>query len=321
MTTPQNQSNEGNPNPNPNPNPGDGNQNPNPGEGNSNPAGKVQVLDSSKGDSTPTATWPDDWRQQVAAAQSTDAKEQAAIVKRLERMGSPSDLGKSYLSLDKKISSGDFRAALPKDASPEQVSEWRKANGVPESADKYEVKLKDGFVFGKADEPYVEQYKKYAHERNIPADVVNANLEFFLQNRQEQIAGREVLWAEQKQKTEDTLNKEWGGDYRGNVTRINVLIGNMSDTTNELLASALGADGLPLLNNPSFLNDLLNLAREINPSGTVLPGTSGQQMESVDAEIKTLEAKMGTNDWYKDEKSQARYQELLNWQIKNGHRK
>lgn len=282
---------------------------------------KTTILDTNRGDTVVQATWPDNWRQQVAEAQTKDATEQAAIVKRLERMGSPSDLGKSYLSLDKKISSGDFRASLPKDATPEQTAEWRKANGVPDTADKYDVKMKDGFVFGDNDKPYVEQYKKYAHERNIPTDVVNANLEFFLQNRQEQIAGREAAWAEQKQKTEDTLNKEWGGDYRGNVNRINVLIGNMSDATNELLANAIGADGQPLLNSPAFLNDLLNLARDVNPSGTVLPGTAGQQMESVESEIKTLEDKMGHKDWYKDEKSQQRYRELIEWQIKNGQRK
>jgi hypothetical protein len=57
----------------------------------------------------------------------------------------------AHLSLQQQLSSGEYVKRLPKDAKPEQVAEWRKNNGIPESPEKYDFNLPDGLVMGEAD--------------------------------------------------------------------------------------------------------------------------------------------------------------------------
>src|SRR5688572_23894721 len=94
------------------------------------------------------ADWPADWRQKLAG-------EDKKTLERLGRMASPADLLKSYRALEQKISAGELKKGLPENATPEQVAEWRREQGLPEKPEGYleNLSLPDGVVLGEADKP------------------------------------------------------------------------------------------------------------------------------------------------------------------------
>ena len=93
----------------------------------------VKPIIADKVDADADTTKPaDDWRTRLAGG---DEKE----LKRLSRFASEADVYKAYRELEKKKSSGELKQALSKDATPEQIAEWRKENGIPETPDKYDL--------------------------------------------------------------------------------------------------------------------------------------------------------------------------------------
>ena len=52
-----------------------------------------------------------------------------------------------------------------------------------------------------------------------------------------------------------------------------------------------------------------DIARKLNPAGTVVPN-SNNPTQAISDEIAKLEGRMGEDEWYKDQESQTRLQEL-----------
>ena len=115
--------------------------------------------------------------------------------------------------------------------------------------------------------------------------------------------------------TEDELRKEWGGEYRGEINRVENLLSTYSEQSREAIQGAVDNTGAPLLNNPAFLRDLAAQARIINPVSTVVAGGGTSQAASIDTEIAEIEKRMGGADptYYKDTRAHARYIELVGW--------
>jgi len=88
------------------------------------------------------------------------------------------------------------------------------------------------------------------------------------------------------------------------------MLGQMPQETRELLEFGTLADGSPLTSNPAIVSWLVQKEREANPVATSVPSNSGT-IATVEAEIKQLESRMGTREWYKDNAAQARYRELV----------
>ena len=66
-----------------------------------------------------------------------------------------------------------------------------------------------------------------------------------------------------------------------------------------------------MFNSPEVLAWFNDVARKVNPAGTVVPNANNP-VQAIDDEIKALESKMGMPEWYKDTQSQERYRELVN---------
>lgn len=273
-------------------------------------AGGKTILDGGGEDKDPSppADWPADWRTKMAG-------EDKKLLAQLERFGSPVDMAKKIREQDALISSGKLKQALPKDATTEQLAAYRKENGVPEAADKYDLTLPDGLVIGEQDKPIVNNMLTTMHGLNLNNDQVKAVLASYYQQEKDFLIERENTIAETKKIQDDKLHAEWGAEYRQNVNVIGSLIKTFSEETRNSLAGAVDSDGFPLLNNPGFLRDMVVMARTINPVDTVVSTDGGNQMSSIDSEIKGIESRMGGVDptYYKDEKAQARYRQLIDW--------
>jgi hypothetical protein len=257
---------------------------------------------------TVTPTWPQDWRQQMAG-------EDKEYIKQLERYASPQDLVKKLKEQDRLISSGQIKQPLPKDPTPEQLAAYRKENGIPESAEKYDLTLQDGLIIGENDKPIINNMLATMHGMNLNNEQVKSILSSYYAQEKNFVIEREKQIATAKTQTEDELRKEWGGEYRGEINRIENLLNTYSRETQEALQFGVDSNGIPLLNNPHVLRDLAIQSRIINPVSTVVAGGGTNQAASIDTEIDTIEKRMSEdrNGYFKDQKMQDRYKELLTW--------
>lgn len=248
------------------------------------------------------ADWPEDWRVKLAG-------EDKSYLKTLDRFNSPADLAKAYRDAQQRLSSGQLRAVLPDNPTAEELAAWRQQNGVPEAPDKYDVQLGDGFVWGDADKPLLDDFTKYAHDSNMPADQVKKVLGWYARLQEQNLAKMEEADERFHQESEDRLRAEWGAEFRANTNAIgNALDAHAQTEVKEAFLQARLPNGRRLADDPGVLRMLASLAREANPTHTVAPSTGFGSMED---ELSILQKKVGTKEYWSDPKMQARYLELL----------
>lgn len=269
------------------------------------------------------------WRENYAVKKATvDGKlDQAAhdkLLNRLKRFSSIDDALESFFNADKKIADGTYRKPLGDKATPEEIAEYRKANGIPETHDKYLEKLPDGLVIGDEDKPFIEKFTKAFHDKNADPSVVAAAIKTYYDVIDEQEGLRAEANTAARAATEDALRDEWGADYRANTNLINSFIGSMPKDLQEELFQSAKPDGTQIMNNPTMLKWLAQQARELNYTGAVLP--SGEaSAKGITTELDGLKAKMAdrNSDYWKGptaEKQQARYRELIDLQQRISNR-
>ncbi len=239
------------------------------------------------------------------------AKGDEKVLARLKRYASPEALSDAFINAEKRITSGELKPVLGKNATPEQVAEWRAANGVPETPDKYDLgntKLTDE---AKA---FLANYLPIAHAANLTPDQVKANLTFMANLEKAEQTQRATRDVEIQDQGEEALRAEWGGEYKRNITFIhNLLDGAATPEFKDKLLGGRLADGTPLGSDPEALRFLMSLALVQNPTGTLVPGYNNNPAGGVDEEITKIETTMRTDRtaYNRDEKMQSRYRELL----------
>lgn len=265
---------------------------------------------------TAAQTWPDDWREQLVG---NDEK----LVKRMQRYASPRDVANALIATQNRISAGELRSSLKANASEDEVKAWRAENGIPESPDKYDLKMPNGIVFGEDDKPFIESYLKQAHSHNMHPDHVRASLEWYYQDREAQIGAIATRDAQQRDATRDELVAEWGvNDFKRNSNQILSLLDTAPEGVKDFIMTARGPDDQALFNNANVLRFFDSLARQINPVATVVPSGTGNIGAAIGDEILALEKQMRDkrSDYWntttpgarqKSEQLQARYRELV----------
>lgn len=256
---------------------------------------------------TPAAPqkFPDNWRDQLAG---DDAKYR----KQLERFSTPEALAKSFKELHAKISSGELKAAkLPEKPTDEELANWRKENGVPDKSDDYLEGLPSGIVFDDADKARVGSFLAEMHGKNVSKEHVQAAIEWNQRQIEQEMVERHERNQAAQQSTEDELRQEWGVEYRRNINLINGMLEGLPQDAKELFLGAQTADGVSIFNNPGVAKFFVDLARQINPVGTVVPGASN--VSAIESEIEQIEKVMKENRtaYNKDSKMQERYMQLL----------
>lgn len=222
------------------------------------------------------ANWPENWRELMAG---DDKKELA----RLQRFNSPLDVRNSHRALEQRLSSGEFKRALPTNHTPEELAEFRKSNGIPEKPDGYDVNVGGGYVWGEADKPFLENFTAFAHERNMPADTVKSALEWFATTQQREADA--IAERDQRELAlgSEALRAEWGRDYKPNLTSVRNMFEGKTATAPDgaqvpmfdLLMAARAPDGRLLGNIPDVLKWVSGVSRELNPFATLVPDEAG----------------------------------------------
>jgi hypothetical protein len=241
------------------------------------------------------ADWPTDWREKIAGG---DAKE----LEQLKRQGSPVDLWKKARALEQKLSSGEYKRDLPKDATPEQVKEWRAERGIPEAPAGYleKLTLPDGVVLGEADKPIAAAFAEAAFDGSIdPGQYSKLVAKYYAM--QDDMA-RQRAEADLAFQTESNtqLKAEFGAEYVPNLNRVKNLMAPLPETVaKNFLAGRMG-DGTVIGDHPVVIKWLSSIARELLPTNTMLP-VSADNGKSVDSRLTELKAllKDRQSEYYK----------------------
>lgn len=258
-------------------------------------------------------TWSEKWREEYAG---TDDK----VLKRLQRYTTPKAALDAMIEAQNKISDGSFKKPLADNATAEQVTEYRKANGIPETPEKYLDNLPAGLVIGDEDKPIIAEFTKAFHGVNADPKVVQTAIKTYYDVVDKVEGIKAEANAAAKTEVEDTLRQEWGADYRANTNLINSFIGSMPKDLQEELFQSAKPDGTQIMNNPAMLKWLAQQARELNYTGAVLPNGEASA-KSLESEINTLKGLMGdrSSKYWKGPESadlQKRYRELVDLQQK-----
>lgn len=257
--------------------------------------------------SKPTGpTFGPTWRADIAGA---DEK----AMKALERFATPQDLAKSYFEAQAKIRSGELAKPLPKDATPEQVAEWRKGNGIPEKPEGYREKLPNGLVIGEDDVPIIDKVLAGPlHKHGIRPEAVHEVIQEYYKFQDEQVQAQQAADAQAKPVLETKLKEAWGADFQANANIYQSFIAGAPEGVREALTTARDNEGNFILYKPEVVSWLVQQAREINPAGHLTPAGNEGTPQTIQAEIDTIEKYMRTNrtEYNKDEKMQARARQL-----------
>jgi len=255
---------------------------------------------------------PEDWRTQAVKAMGVEegSDDFDKRIKQLERVSDASVLFKNYFSAQDRIRAGEISNGLPENPSEGQVAEWREANGVPATPEDYQLSLDEGLVLGESDERILESVYKVAHENNIPASAISALTNSMLAGRQAEAEAIVSQDGVDHQTTERQLKETWGGDFQTNLNMVTGLVNQLPETIRDAFTNARMADGRAVFNSPEVMVAMAEWARIINPAATVV-GSANNPMQTIDDEIKTLEGRMGTPEWFKDQAAQKRYVDLI----------
>jgi hypothetical protein len=270
--------------------------------------------DAGKGDGNAAdKIWPDDWRTQIAG---TDEK----ALKQLERYATPAEIWNKARSFEQRLSAGELKSALPKDATPEKIAAWRTENGIPAKPEEYDIA---DLKIPEEDKGIATAFLTSMHGVNAPPSVVKEGLKWYygeVQRVNEELAAQDKEIAT---KTEDALRSEWGKEYRVNMNMVTGLIQSAPEAVRDEFLHGRLANGQPIMANAEVMKWLNGMARELNPITTIMPNSGGDFAGSVDTEIAAIEKTMKENRkaYNADEKLQARYRDLLDARQKLGNKK
>lgn len=252
----------------------------------------------SSGDAEPAA-WREDWKTAIARG---DDK----LAERASRYTSPEAVFEALVATQNKIRSGDMVAKLPENPTDEDMVTWRKDFGVPEKAEDYNYEN-----IQEDDKDMVQEFSKRAHETNMTPAQAQEVLNWHYESQEAALNERKDLDNQQKQETLDTLNIEWGSDFRVNLSNIENLLSKLPDSVRDDFRGARMPDGTGVFNNPEVVRAFAQMATEMRSMGTLTP-IDGDPMKGVTSEIDELETFMREkrSAYNKDEGKQARLREL-----------
>jgi hypothetical protein len=288
------------------------------------PAAKVVVKDAPPaGDTPPASPDPAEWRQRAVSQVFGEAKdddpaetvaEREKLAKLAGRYNTMGDALKALREAQAKISAGVKPMTLPKNATPEQIKEFREAAGIPETPDKYDLGLKEGTVLAEGDKTLLDAWVAKVHGANAPPAVVAAGAAALVELREAQAAAVAQKDVEHQSAVEEQFREEWGNqDYRKNIDGIKSMLGHAEAAVAEAVMNARGPDGRALANNPAVLRWLSAHARELGFVGATVTPAGGDVGASVADELDALKALMAKDieAWHKNTKGQARYMQLV----------
>lgn len=213
----------------------------------------------------PTASL-EDFNSFEAFSKLRDSLPDENLKKHMSRFQSFEDAAKASREARQEIS----KAIKPisQDSKPSEVAAFRKALGVPDSVDDYQVSLPEGVdeaVFQSEDvQNELAQFAEVAHKNNVSAPAFDAIVSKYF----EQINQNQVTMAQKDEKFategEAALKEKWGAQYPGELELANrgleFSFSNGLDAVREMKTS----DGRLVADHPVFIEAMNKIGRAVN---------------------------------------------------------
>jgi hypothetical protein len=248
-------------------------------------------------------------RKWLAKAKTDDEKKAAA--ERVERM--KSQLGRygtleaamiALADAQDKLRSRQHAEPLSKDASPEEVAEWREKNGLPKEAKdiaipRVEVTTETGerkyHEWTEADQPLHDAFREVAYDLKLSQDQVNRLVDWQFKSAQARVAeGQQALKAidkEDKRHARTFMREEWGAEYDPRIAVVERFIKDeeaLPDGAGKLLWEARDAAGHRVAFHPGVMMLLADAAQARYGEGAFLTGDAKETMASEEERILTV---------------------------------
>ena len=222
----------------------------------------------------------DNWRTPFAGGDDKQATQ-------LERFTTPADFGKAYFGLQSRVTSGDVLKPLPDDATEDDLKAFREQQGIPLEAKGYLDDLPDGLVIGEDDMPFMVDMVEKTYDLNMSKPQMHGLIKWYNEFTEGADAARHENDEKLRMETEDLFRKDWGSEYRKNTNLINALIEGQFGMDAKAFLDARTPEGAPLLADAGVLKGLINMSRQINPSGELVENNANV-MTSMEDELDVL---------------------------------
>jgi hypothetical protein len=230
------------------------------------------------------------------------AGEDVKAIEELSRFPSAKEFLKSNRELRQKLSQRAEPAKLPDNATPEQVAEYRKAQGVPDVAadatpdkymEAYGVKIPDGVQLGEVEKGMLGDFAKTMHAAHMPPAAVKQAADFWFKA---QAANEQAIRNIDLQRDKEWVaqaREQLGKDYDGLVAGANDYLTQLvpDDTVrSELLNARLPGGGL-ISAHPAFIQIMTTAAAQNGFTDRIESASlesGGKSLEQQQMEIEAL---------------------------------
>lgn len=216
---------------------------------------------------TPPASDPapqPDWRATIAG-------EDAKIRENLERFATPADFYKSFTDTQTALrNKTEGMVKLPGEgASDEEKQAFAKALGIPESPDKYEIKVKppEGLEVSEADKAFLGKITAKLHATGSFAahpEAANIAHEVYYEMMQEQAAQIAAAAQQKAAEGKQTLQQVYGNNFELEMKHANAALTAFGPRDPEKLKGFLNRqllDGTKLGDDPEIIQMLVRASR------------------------------------------------------------
>ncbi len=272
-----------------------------------------QVAETTETDQETTESYfksaPDDWRDQVVASSGLEGDEAKKLSNYLGRYSTPEAAFKAGHDSAIKIRAGEISTGLPEDATPEQLQEYREANGIPETSEGYELSLDEGLILGEEDQGIMPAVFDMAHKHNLSTEAMSDLTNAMLIGRQ---AEMEKIYQQDgldEQSARQALKEQWGNNTDANMNMFQNFVNKLPESVREDFVNARLDGGMGVVHNPDLIMYFADLERQINPLASVMPQSDGARA-TLQSELDALTKRMGDDDWHTDKVANARWEEL-----------
>lgn len=273
--------------------------------------GKGAAAEAAKDGEVKPVEWSD---EKAALIASYPADQQAKIKQVLDKYGTKVDAVRALAAADSKIQELGEKAKnlvkLPtKDSTPEERALYRKAAGIPETPDKYEIPRPEGFEPTELDTAFETSFRKAAHDLDLTPAMVAGLAKLDVERARLVQEHINTTAAAAKKASEDDLRIHFGvKGYEPAVELTqrfwdkNFLPHFSSAEAAQAFMRTPGPNGLPPGTDPGFIKAMAAMAMQFEDSGAFVDGEpmTGASMET---EIKQLKGLIGTDAYGNDQAS------------------
>lgn len=211
------------------------------------------------------------------------------LKKHASRYTTVEEMAKGGLGLRQKLSGKS--GPLSEDADEVEVTEFRKAWGIPEKPEDYEFPAPPEDADTEENRAAVEKWQGVFHKHNISKEAAQDILKEY---GEDIIAGQTQLADLDKQfadATEAEIRKDWGDSYDENKAFANQAVNEMFGDTLEDVQQIQTIDGKYILDHPAFVKAFASFGREMSEGNLNHQNLSEDAMTSLEEKADSYRQK------------------------------